>query len=449
MYQIYGTKAKKIMKSVVTLEKIVSLCKRRGLVYQTAEIYGGLNGVYDTGPLGAIIKNNIRMLWQDSLKRLDRDILFIDGALLGPESMWMASGHVENFHDPLVECRACNGRFRADDVNLEKACPTCGKKDWSEAREFHMMFKTQVGASVEQSSIAYLRPETAQSIFVNFKNVMTSNRVKIPFGVAQLGKAFRNEITPKQFLFRMREFEQMEMEWFCTQQSALEFFEFWRAERKNFFAAIGINPEKIRLRDHEKTELSHYSSATSDVEYEFPFGWKELEGIAYRGNFDLTQHAKFSGKDLAVFDDATKSSYVPHVVECSVGVDRLFLTTLFDAYDEEETPGGPRTVLHLHPAVAPIKAAFLPLSDQLSESVEKIYNHYRKMGISVQFDSSGSIGKRYRRQDEIGTPFCFTYDFESAQDGKVTVRHRDSMQQERIAIDAIGSYITGLNPFIS
>lgn len=437
------------MKSVATLEKIVSLCKRRGFVYQADEIYGGLNGVYDTGPLGAMIKNNIRMLWQDSLKQLDKDILFIDGALLGNEDMWTASGHVENFHDPLVECRACNARFRADDINLEKACPNCGKKDWTDAREFHMMFKTQVGASVEQSSIAYLRPETAQSIFVNFKNVLTSNRVKIPFGIAQIGKAFRNEITPKQFLFRMREFEQMELEWFCTEKAALEFFEFWRTERKNFFAKIGITPEKIQVRNHEKEELSHYSSATSDVEYEFPFGWKELEGIAYRGNFDLTQHSKFSGKDLAVFDDETKSSFIPHVVECSVGVDRLFLTTLFDAYDEEETAGGPRTVLHLHPAIAPIKAAFLPLSDQLSEPIEKIYNIFKKRGLSVQFDGSGSIGKRYRRQDEIGTPFCFTYDFESEKDGKVTIRHRDSMAQERIDIDAIGRYLEQLNPFIS
>ncbi len=436
------------MKSIATLEKIVSLCKRRGLVYPAADIYGGLNGVYDTGPLGAIIKDNIRTLWKDSLRRLDKDILFIDGALLGTEAMWTASGHVENFHDPLVECRACNARFRADDINLDKACPTCGKKDWTEAREFHMMFKTQLGASVEQSSIAYLRPETAQSIFVNFKNVLTSNRVKIPFGIAQVGKAFRNEITPKQFLFRMREFEQMELEWFCTEKSALEFFEFWRAERKSFYKTIGIAQDRIKLRDHEKEELSHYSSATCDVEYEFPFGWKELEGIAYRGNFDLTQHSKFSGKDLAVFDDETRSSYVPHVVECSVGVDRLFLTCLFDAYDEEETDGGPRTVLHLHPALAPIKAAFLPLSDQLSAPMEKICNRYKKMGISIQFDDSGSIGKRYRRHDEIGTPFCFTYDFESEKDGKVTIRHRDSMAQERIEIAAIGTYIERLNPFM-
>ncbi|MCL5436689.1 MAG: glycine--tRNA ligase [Candidatus Dependentiae bacterium] len=436
------------MASKATLENIVSLCKRRGFIYQTAEIYGGLNGVYDTGPLGVSIKENIRALWRDALKRLDKEILFIDGAILGTEGMWAASGHLENFHDPLVECRSCNARFRADDINLEKACPSCGKKDWTDVHEFQMMFKTQLGASVDQSSVAYLRPETAQSVFVDFKNVFSSNRVKIPFGIAQIGKAFRNEITPKQFLFRMREFEQMELEWFCMEKDALGFFEFWRSERKNFFAAIGIRPENIRIREHEKEELSHYSSATSDVEYNFPFGWKELEGIAYRGNFDLSQHSTCSGKDLAVFDDATRASYIPHVVECSIGVDRLFLTLLFDAYDEEETPTGPRTVLHLHPAVSPVKAAFLPLSEQLSEPMLKIYHSYKKMGIAVQFDDSGSIGKRYRRHDEIGTPFCFTYDFESEKDGKVTVRHRDSMAQERINIDAIGSYLKNLNPFM-
>lgn len=440
---------KSSVKSIATLDKIVSLCKRRGLIYQTAEIYGGLNGVYDSGPLGVMIKENIRSLWKDSLKRLDKDILFIDGSLLGPEAMWSASGHIENFHDPLVECKACNARFRADDIDTTKACPTCGKKEWTEAREFHMMFKTNVGASVEQSSVAYLRPETAQSIFVDFKNVMSSNRVKIPFGIAQQGKAFRNEITPKQFLFRMREFEQMEMEWFCTEKSALEFFNFWRSERKNFFAAIGINPERIRVRDHEKEELSHYSSATSDVEYEFPFGWKELEGIAYRGNFDLSQHSRFSGKDLAVFDEETRESFIPHVVECSVGVDRLFLTTLFDAYDEEIADGETRTVLRFHPAIAPIKAAFLPLTSKLSEPMEKIYLEFKKRGIAVQFDDSGSIGKRYRRHDEIGTPFCFTFDFESPTDGKVTLRHRDSMKQERIEIGAIGSYLANLNPFLN
>jgi len=433
-----------------TLEKIVALCKRRGFVYQAGEIYGGLNGVYDMGPLGTVLRDNIKNAWKNAImSHADKDVLLIDGSLLGTESMWKASGHVENFHDPLVECRACNVRYRADDVDLQKPCSRCGNTNWSDVRQFHMMFKTSLGASVEQSSTAYLRPETAQTVFVNFKNVMSSNRVKIPFGIAQIGKAFRNEITPKQFLFRMREFEQMELEWFCTQESALAFFEFWRAQRHDFYAKLGVNQGRIRVRAHEKDELSHYSSATSDVEYLFPFGWKELEGIAYRGDFDLKQHSVHSGKDLAVFDDATKTSYTPHVVECSVGVDRLFLTLLFDAYDEEETPTGPRTVLRLHPILAPVKAAFLPLTQQIAEPMERIYTVFRRQGLSVQFDESGSIGKRYRRHDEIGTPFCFTYDFESEQDGKVTIRHRDSMLQERIAIDQIAAYVRPESPFIA
>ncbi|MBN2267511.1 MAG: glycine--tRNA ligase [Candidatus Babeliaceae bacterium] len=437
------------MVSTVTLDKLVSLCKRRGFIFQTADIYGGLNGVYDAGPLGTLMKSNVRALWQQSLQRLDKDIVFIDGALLGPETMWKASGHLESFHDPLVECKSCNSRFRADDVDLARACPRCGKTDWTDVREFHLMFKTQLGASVEQSSVAYLRPETAQSVFVNFKNVWTTSRVKIPFGIAQIGKAFRNEITPKQFLFRMREFEQMELEWFCTEATAREFFDFWATERTSFYKSIGVNQTHIRLRSHEKEELSHYSTATSDVEYEFPFGWKELEGIAYRGCYDLSQHAQHSKKDLAVFDEETKESYTPHVIECSVGVDRLFLTLLFNAYCEEAVEGEVRTVLRLHPSVAPIKAAFLPLVNKLAEPCERIYAEFKKCGISVQFDVSGSIGKRYRRQDEIGTPYCFTYDFESAETGTVTVRHRDSMKQERIAINSIASYITHTSPFLT
>lgn len=435
-------------KTMVTLDNIVSLCKRRGFIYQTADIYGGLNGVYDTGPLGVLMKENIRTLWKQSLNRQNLDVLFLDGALLGPEDMWRASGHIDSFHDPLVECKACHVRFRADDIDLSKPCTRCGKKDWTDVREFHLMFKTQLGASVEQSSVAYLRPETAQSIFVNFKNVMSSNRVKIPFGIAQTGKAFRNEITPKQFLFRMREFEQMEMEWFCREEEARNFFDFWRSERLAFYSAIGITPSKVKLRDHTKDELSHYSSGTSDVEYEFPFGWKELEGIAYRGNYDLTQHSKHSGKDLSVFDEKTKTSFTPHVVECSVGVDRLFLTLLFDAYAEEEAGDEQRIVLKLHPAVAPIKAAFFPLVEKLAEPLEKVFVSFKKRGIPVQFDVSGSIGKRYRRQDEIGTPFCITYDFESENDGAVTIRHRDSMQQERIGLTKIDEYLQDKSPFI-
>jgi glycyl-tRNA synthetase len=426
-----------------TLEDIVSLCKRRGFVFQSAEIYGGLNGVYDFGHLGTLIKNNLRSMWLKSLTSHDNTILFLEGSLLGPESTWIASGHVENFHDPMIDCLNCKKRFRADDpdLDLNKGCPHCGKKEWTEVRQFNMMFKTNLGASVDSSSTAYLRPETAQSIFINFKNVMSSNRVKIPFGIAQIGKAFRNEITPKQFLFRMREFEQMEMEWFCTPESSNHYFDFWCKARLAFYNSIGINPEKIRLRPHETTELSHYSSQTSDVEYHYPFGWKELEGIAHRGDFDLSQHSKHSGKDLSIFDDATQSSYIPHVIETSVGADRLFLTALFDAYHLDTLGAEERIVLKLHPSIAPIKAAFLPLVKKLNEPMKTLYKEVAQLGYHIDFDDSGSIGKRYRRQDEIGTPLCFTYDFDSLEDNCVTVRDRDTLAQERISIDSVKRYL--------
>lgn len=422
-----------------SLETVVSLCKRRGFVYPSSEIYGGLNGVYDIGPLGVALKNNIRKAWSRAVN--DLDVFFMEGALLGPQALWQASGHVANFSDPLVDCLTCKHRFRADDIDMQAGCPHCGAKNtWTDVRPFNMMFQTQVGASSEQSSIAYLRPETAQAVFVNFKNVMTSMRAKIPFGIAQIGKAFRNEITPKQFLFRMREFEQMELEWFCTQERAREFFDFWQQRRQDFYRAIGINPEHIRIRAHAKEELSHYSQATSDIEFLFPFGWKELEGIAYRGNFDLTQHSTCSGKDLAVFDEETKQSYIPHVVECSVGTDRLLLALLCDAYDEETVEDEKRVVLHFAPSIAPVRAAFLPLTKEQIEPMEKIYRVFKAKGYDVQCDVGGSIGRRYRRQDEIGTPYCFTYDFDSAQDSCVTVRHRDSMKQERVSIDSLDRY---------
>lgn len=429
--------------TTTTLEKLISLCKRRGFAYQTAEIYGGLNGVYDIGPIGHLLKKNIRNAWLDALQKLNLDILVMEGALLSPHAVWEASGHVANFQDPLVDCLICKHRFRADDIDLARPCSHCGNKNWTEVRQFNLMFQTQLGASQDKASIAYLRPETAQAIFINFKNVMSSNRVKIPFGIAQIGKAFRNEITPKQFLFRMREFEQAEIEWFCTESSAQQFFDFWIAQRREFYDSIGITHDKIRIRPHSSEELSHYSQYTSDVEYLFPFGWKELEGIAYRGNFDLTQHMIHSGKDLSVYDEATKTSFVPHVVECSVGIDRLFLTLLFDAYYEDIVDNETRVVLRFNPKIAPYKAAFLPLSKQLSEQTEQIYNKLRKK-YALQFDESGSIGKRYRRQDEIGTPVCFTYDFDSITDNKVTVRERDSMKQERLSIDAIEHYLDNL-----
>ncbi len=425
----------------VTLEKIVSLCKRRGLVYPSAEIYGGINGVYDFGHLGTLIKRNIRNAWLKSLQKSFEDILFFEGSLLAPSPVWEASGHVQNFSDPMVDCLNCKHRFRADELDLKKPCPNCGQTKWTEVRQFNLMFQTNVGAIQDKSSIAYLRPETAQAIFINFKNIISTNRVKIPFGVSQIGKAFRNEITPKQFLFRSREFEQMEIEWFCNPENAINDFNLWCKARKEFYASLGLNMNKIRLREHGKDELAHYSISCTDVEYEFPFGWKEIEGIANRGNYDLTQHSKHSGKDLGVFDEETKQSYIPHVIECSVGSDRLFLTILCDAYTEDLIDSEERIVLKLSPEIAPIKAAFLPLVKKLNEPMYKIYQDIRLLGYEIEFDESGSIGKRYRRQDEIGTPLCFTYDFESINDNCVTVRHRDTTNQERISIDKIKEYL--------
>jgi glycyl-tRNA synthetase len=425
-----------------TLDTIAALCKRRGFVYPTAELYGGLHGVYDFGPLGSLMKSHIQNAWKQSLLRLDKEIVFIDGAILGPEAEWRASGHVEHFNDPMVDCTNCKKRYRADEIDLNKGCPHCGAKNsWTTVRQFNMMFQTQAGASSETSMPVYLRPETAQAIFVNFKQVMSTSRTKIPFGIGQIGKAFRNEITPKQFLFRVREFEQMEMEWFCKGEDAATFFEFWTQQRMQFFADIGLRPERTRIRQHQKDELAHYSIACNDVEYEFPFGWKELEGIANRGNFDLSQHMEHAKKDLAVFDEQTKESFIPHVVECSVGVGRLFLALLFDAYHEDTIEGETRVVLKLHPRMAPIKAAFMPLSKQLSEPIERLYRDIKCTGLPVDFDESGSIGKRYRRQDEIGTPFCITYDFDSQNDHCVTIRDRDTLKQQRIKLDQVEVYL--------
>lgn len=433
-----------IKSSPVTLEKIVSLCKRKGFVFQTAEIYGGLNGVYDFGHLGTLLRENIKNAWKKSAQVEHGQSYFLDGSLLGPTQMWQASGHIENFHDPMVDCMNCKKRFRSDDdsIDLEKNCPSCGIKSWTEVRNFNLMFKTQLGALENSGAVAYLRPETAQTIFINFKNVMTTNRAKLPFGIAQIGKSFRNEITPKQFLFRMREFEQMEMEWFCKAATSEQEFTFWRNHRLAFYESIGLDMSKIRLRDHESTELAHYSKACTDVEYNFPFGWKELEGIAHRGNFDLTQHMKFSGKDLAVFDQETNSSEIPTVVESSVGVDRLFLTVLFDAYREDEMDGELRIYLDLAPRIAPIKAAILPLVKKLDEPALQLFNQIKKVHPHIDFDSSGSIGKRYRRQDEIGTPLCITFDFESLEDNCVTIRERNSGKQERVALSDVISIIT-------
>jgi len=425
-----------------TLEKIIALCKRKGFVFPAAEIYGGINGVYDFGPLGVLLKERIRQLWVNSLSNESGDIVFLEGSLLGPKALWDAAGHTKNFHDPMVDCLNCKHRYRADHIDIKKPCAHCGQTTWTEPRDFNMMFQTHLGAASDQAATAYLRPETAQTIFVNFKQVISTSRIKIPFGIAQIGKAFRNEITPKQFLFRMREFEQMEMEWFCKPDTANTFFSLWQEKRLAFYDEIGIKKDNLRIHSHDEKELAHYAVKTNDIEYRFPFGWKELEGISDRGNFDLSQHSKHSGKELAIYDEMEKKSYTPHVIECSVGIDRLFLTILFDAYTEDTLDGEIRTVLAFNPAIAPIKAAFLPLTKKQTPATRALYHSTQKAtGYALQFDESGSIGKRYRRQDEIGTPFCFTYDFDSDSDQQVTVRNRDTAQQERIAIEQIVSYL--------
>lgn len=435
--------------SSVTLEKIVSLGKRRGFFYPSCEIYGGINGVYDKGPLGVLLEKNVIAFWKRHMRESGYDMVQMDGALLGNEAMWTASGHVENFHDPLIDCKACKVRYREDDVDVEKVCQRCGIKDWGAVRQFHMMFKTALGAANDSSSTAYLRPETAQNIFVQFKNIYTTSRVKIPFGVTQVGKSFRNEITPRQFLFRMREFSQMEMEFFCTPDNAREMYEFWLARRLEFYKTLGWDDTAIRTHHHSKEELSHYSDATADVEFNFPFGWKELEGIAYRTNFDLTQHSKHSGKDLSVFDDKTQSSYVPHVVECSVGVERLMLAILCESYYEEAIKDEIRVVLRLPHFLAPIQIALLPLTKNEEEEAHKLYREILKTDMSCQYDDSGSIGKRYRRYDEIGVPYCVTIDASSREKQTATIRMRDSMKQETVKLSCLVNRLRELLSCIS
>lgn len=424
-----------------SLEKIISYCKQRGFVFPSSEIYGGINGLYDFGPLGNALKNNIKNFWQKELSQYSEPVFQIDGSILGHPKIWQTSGHVNNFSDPLVDCQSCKKRFRADEIDLEKNCPCCGKKMWTDIRQFMLMFQTQLGAMQDSSSISYLRPETAQMVFVNFKNIMNSSRAKIPFGIGQIGKSFRNEITPKQFLFRVREFEQMELEFFCEPSESDKYFDIWLTRRENFYQKIGIKKNNLRFRAHEKTELAHYSKNCTDVEYSFPFGWKELEGIAHRSDFDLKNHQEASGKDLSVFDEKTNTKFIPHVIECSVGVERLFCTILFDAYFEDIVNEEPRTVLKIKPKLAPIKLAILPLVKKLEPDAKIIFDKIREIDIDVDFDSSGTIGKRYRRQDEIGTPFCLTFDFQSQEDNQVTIRNRDSLKQDRIHIEKIESYL--------
>mgnify|MGYP003032195579 FL=1 len=452
-----------------TMDKIVALAKSRGFVHPGSEIYGGLANTWDFGILGVELKNNIKQAWWQKFVKESPTNVGVDCAILMNPQTWVASGHLGSFSDPLMDCKECHERFRADKIiedyvqekgiRLESAvdgwtqeqmknfieenqipCPSCGKHNFTDIRQFNLMFKTFQGVTEDAKNTVYLRPETAQGIFVNFKNVQRTSRKKIPFGICEVGKSFRNEITPGNFIFRVREFEQMEMEFFCEPDTDLEWFAYWKKYCIDWLKSLGMKEEEMRVRDHDKEELSFYSKATTDVEFLFPFGWGELWGIADRTDYDLTQHQNVSGQDLTYFDDQKNQKYIPYVIEPSVGVERLFLAFLCGAYDEEEIgEGDVRTVLHFHPALAPVKIGVLPLSKKLNEGAEKVFNQLSRK-YNCEFDDRGNIGKRYRRQDEIGTPFCITYDFDSETDGCVTVRFRDSMEQERVAIADLDAY---------
>jgi len=425
----------------VRMEDLVSLCARRGFIFASSEIYGGINGFWDYGPLGVELKNNLKARWWQRMVRERDDVEGIDSSIICHPKTWEASGHVEHFSDPMVDCKACKKRFRADQLEGIGKCSEGGAHDFTDPRNFNLMLKTFIGASEEAAATAYLRAETCQSIFTDFKRVREAARQKLPFGIAQIGKAFRNEINPRNFTFRSREFEQAELEFFVAPADREKWFQYWLAERFAFHQEIGLRPEHLRQRDHEPDELAHYCNAACDVEYLFPFGWQEIEGIHDRGDWDLTRHTEYAGKDLSYVDDQTKEKFIPHVVETSVGIDRTTLALLCDAYAEEDLEGGDqRTVMRFHPALAPIKAAVLPLSKKLAEPAEKLARDLRKR-MNAYFDVSGNIGKRYRRQDEAGTPFCVTYDFDSETDGQVTVRERDSMRQDRIPIEGVAAWL--------
>ena len=451
-----------------TMDKVVALCKTRGFIFPGSEIYGGLANSWDYGPLGVEFKNNVKRAWWKKFVQESRYNVGLDSAIIMNPQAWVASGHVGGFSDPLMDCKSCKARHRADKLIEDYAftngtsdnpagwsfeqmaqfiaekgivCPVCGGKEFTDIKKFNLMFKTFVGVTEDSSSTVYLRPETAQGIFVNFPAIQRSTRRKLPFGVAQIGKSFRNEITPGNFTFRTREFEQMELEFFCKPGTDLEWFAYWKNYCHQFLLNLGMREENLRLRDHDPDELCFYSKATTDFEFLFPFGWGELWGVADRTDYDLGQHEKFSGKDMTYFDPETNERYTPYVIEPSLGADRVALAFLVDAYDEEMlSEGDMRVVLHLHPALAPYKAAILPLSKKLSEKALEVYDNLSKY-FAVDFDETGSIGKRYRREDEIGTPFCITYDFETENDGCVTVRDRDTMQQVRIPIADVKAYI--------
>ncbi|MEZ4457725.1 MAG: glycine--tRNA ligase [Gemmatimonadales bacterium] len=437
------------MAAPTLMDKLVSLAKRRGFVFQSSEVYGGLGSVWDYGPLGVELKKNVKDRWWRAMVQARDDIEGLDAAILMHPKVWEASGHVAGFTDPLVDCRTCKARFRADKLE-DAACPQKPSKhpgghttcDLTEPRLFNLMFKTFMGPVEEQASVVYLRPETAQGIYVNYLNVLNSSRQKIPFGIAQIGKAFRNEITPGNFIFRTREFEQMEMQFFVKPGTDEEWFERWRGLRMAWHHELGLTPAKLRWHQHGPGELAHYARAAYDIEYEFPFGWQEIEGIHNRTDFDLKRHQEHSGKKLEYFEQATGERFVPFIVETSAGADRVTLTVMADAYHEEQVEGETRVVLRFHPAVAPIKAAILPLvnKDRMPETATELYNDLRKR-FACFFDDGGAIGRRYRRMDEVGTPFCITVDGQTAEDGQVTVRHRDTMAQERIALGAVAGYL--------
>ena len=452
----------------LTMEKIVGLCKNRGYVYSGSEIYGGLANTWDYGPLGVELKNNVKKAWMKKFVQEEKHNVGLDSAILMNPRTWEASGHLSNFSDPLIDCKECKTRHRADklieewmhDHNCDEvvdgwsdekmisymtdnhiACPNCGKENFTGIRKFNLMFKTFQGVTEDSTATIYLRPETAQGIFVNFKNVLRTTRRKLPMGIGQIGKSFRNEITPGNFTFRTREFEQMELEFFCKPGTDMEWFEYWRKYCKDFLLNLGMKEESIRLRDHSPEELSHYSNGTTDIEFAFPFGWGELWGIANRTNYDLKQHMEFSKEDMTYLDPETNEKYIPYCIEPSVGCDRVTLAFLCNSYDEEEVGDGDiRTVLHLHPALAPYKVAVLPLSKKLSEKAEEVYAKLSKTYM-CDYDEAGSIGKRYRREDEIGTPYCITIDFDTLEDNCVTVRDRDTMEQVRIKIDELEAWL--------
>ncbi len=429
-------------------DTIVNLAKKRGFVFQSSEIYGGIRSAYDYGPLGAQLLRNVKDQWWRSMVQLRDDIVGIDSAVIQSPKVWVASGHLASFSDPLVECRECHNRFRLDKLDDPEQCPSCGTKDsFTEPREFNLMFRTHMGPVESDDNAVYLRPETAQGIFINFENVRRTARMRLPFGIAQVGKSFRNEITPGQFVFRTREFEQMEMEFFCHPDEADTWFKYWVDERRNWYIDLGMTESNLQFREHEQDELSHYSSGTYDVDYLFPWGWDELEGIANRTDFDLKAHAEYSGEDLTYFDPATNERFIPYVIEPAAGATRTTFAFLIDAYQEEEVRGEQRTVLKLDPRLSPVKVAVLPLSkkEDLVSVTDRVASLLRSRWM-IEVDVTQSIGRRYRRQDEIGTPYAVTVDFDTLDDDQVTVRDRDTMQQDRIPIENLVAYLADRLP---